>query len=542
MTMFCYQCEQSYRGTGCDEKGVCGKEPEVAVAQDILLYQIKGISYYANLARKKGITNIEINRFTLKALFVTVTNVNFDLEAILEYIKESEVVKQNAKKLCGENHDSSVPKCASFKPSLDKSLLLKQGLEFTVLNDNKNPDIRSLEHLLIYGVKGLAAYAHHASVLGYEDERIFDFIHEALSLITNENITVDELLSLNLKCGEINLICMELLDKAHTETFGHPEPTVVSRAIKKGPAIIVSGHDLKDLKEILEQTEGKGINVYTHGEMLPAHGYPGLKKYKHLVGHYGTAWQNQHKEFDGIPAAVYFTTNCIQEPKLSYMDRVFTGGAVGWSGTKHISGKDFSSVINKAIELGGFEEDIPGDSFTVGFGRDAVLNVADKVIDAVKSGNIKHFFLVGVCDGARPGRSYYSDFTHLAPSDTVILTLGCGKYRFNNHDFGSIGGIPRLLDIGQCNDAYSAVKIAQALAGAFKCGVNDLPLSLIISWYEQKAVAVLLTLLYLGIKGIRLGPSLPAFITPNVLNVLVDKFDLRPIKTAEEDLKEILAV
>jgi len=545
MSMFCYQCEQTYRGTGCEDKGVCGKEPEVAALQDVLLHQAKGISYFAWEARKNGIKDISIDQFVLEALFVTVTNVNFDAQNIFNWIEKSQAIREKAQKLCVENNialdETLFPPSVKFKPAEDLKTLESQALGLQIFNDHPDLDIRSLEHLLTYGIKGMAAYAHHALMLGFQDDSIFSFTHEALDALNQPDITLDRLLELNMQCGQVNLKCMEVLDEAHTKTFGHPEPTVVSKTIKKGPTIIVTGHDLHDLDDILKQTEGKGIWVYTHGEMLPAHGYPGLKKYKHLAGHFGTAWQNQAKEFDNTPAAIYFTTNCIQEPKDSYKDNVFTGGMVGWPGVKHIQDRDFSPLIEKALKLRGYEKEIPGKNLMTGFGHNAVTSVADKVIDAVKTGAIKHFFLVGGCDGAKPGRSYYTDFALNAPKDSIILTLACGKFRFNDQDFGTIGGIPRLLDIGQCNDAYSAIKIAQALAGAFNCEINDLPLSLILSWYEQKAVVILLTLLSLGIKGIRLGPSLPAFISPNVLNVLVEKFDVRPIKTAQEDLQEILA-
>ncbi len=543
MSMFCNQCEQTFRGTGCVDQGVCGKGPQVAALQDVLLHQVKGISYFAHRARQIGKTSDMIDRFTLEALFVTVTNVNFDSESIADWIRRGHEVKQKARRLAGISEtEKNLPPAACFVPSTKVQDLYSQGLTLSILEDFKDPDVRSVAHLLVYGLKGMAAYAHHASVLKHEDPVIFSFLHEALSELTRETIGLEELLKLNLRCGEVNVRCMEILDQAHTETFGHPLPTVVSKSVMKGPAIIVSGHDLNDLEQILKQSEGRGIHVYTHGEMLPAHGYPGLKKYKHLAGHYGTAWQNQADEFDGIPAAIYFTTNCIQEPRPSYQDRVFTGGAVAWPGTAHLGNRDFSAVIQKALELKGFDHETAQGTLLTGFARNAVLGVADKVVAAVKAGAIKHFFVVGGCDGAKPGRNYFTDFVRQAPQDSVILTLGCGKFRFNHLDLGTIGGIPRLLDLGQCNDAYSAVKIAQALAEAFGCGINDLPLSLIISWYEQKAVAVLLSLLALGVKKIRLGPSLPAFITPNVLNVLVEKFDIRPIKTAEKDLQEILSL
>jgi hydroxylamine reductase len=418
--------------------------------------------------------------------------------------------------------------------------MVNQGEKVGVKSDpDINPDILSLKELLVYGLKGAVAYADHAAILGQEDERVYAFMHEALAATLDGSLGVEEMVGLVLKCGEINLRAMELLDAAHTGTYGHPVPTPVSLGAKKGKAILVSGHDLKDLELLLQQTEGKGINVYTHGEMLPCHGYPGLKKYPHFFGHYGTAWQNQAKEFAKFPGAILMTTNCIQKPQESYKDNIFTTGLVGWPGVAHVS-KDFTPVIQKALEMPGFTEDVEGKSVLVGFGRNAVLGVADKVIAAVKSKAIRHFFLVGGCDGAKPGRSYYTEFVEKVPEDCVVLTLACGKFRFFDKDLGDIGGIPRLLDIGQCNDAYSAVQIAVALSKAFDVGVNDLPLSMILSWYEQKACAILLSLLYLGIKDIRLGPSLPAFVSPNVLDVLVKNFNIMPIKTPDEDLKAIL--
>jgi len=397
-----------------------------------------------------------------------------------------------------------------------------------------------LQELLLYGLKGMAAYAEHALVLGHEDDSVYAFIAEALFYLAEEIPSVEKLLALNLKCGEVNLLVMELLDTANTGAYGHPVPTPVRVEPLKGKAILVSGHDLKDLEILLVQTEGKGINIYTHGEMLPAHGYPELKKFKHLVGNYGGAWQDQKVEFARFPGAILMTTNCIQEPQENYENRIFTSGLVGWSGVTHIANGDFSPVIEAALAASGFADDGQDKTILVGFGHNAVLGVADKVVDAVKSGAIKHFFLVGGCDGARSGRDYYTEFAESVPKDCVIMTLACGKFRFNKLDFGTIGGIPRLLDIGQCNDAYSAIQIAVALSKAFNCGVNDLPLSLVLSWYEQKAVAILLTLLHLGIRNIRLGPTLPAFVTPNVLKVLNEKFNLMPIKTAAQDLKDIL--
>lgn len=547
MNMFCYQCEQAYGGKGCDLKGVCGKEPEVAGLQDIIVHELKGISHYAHEARKLGKIDPAINRFTLEALMITVTNVNFDPDRLIECIYQGKTVADKARELyLNAQKEKGVPlsaeelpSSARFIPAETREGLTGQAYLLSIIYDHPNEDIRSLKHLLLFGVKGMAAYAEHASLLGREDDSIFAFIHEALSAMNRKEISVEELVELNMRCGKTNIRCMEILDEAHTNRFGHPVPSSVSTGLRKGPAIIVSGHDLLDLEEILKQSEGKGVNVYTHGEMLPAHGYPGLKKYPHLAGHFGTAWQNQQKEFKNVPAAIYFTTNCIQEPQESYKDRVFTGGMVGWPGLRHIKSHDFAPLIEKAIELGGFNEKA-GKNLATGFGRNAVLSVADKVIAAVKGGKIRHFFLIGGCDGAKPGRNYYTKLAQKMPKDCVILTLACGKFRFNSLDFGSIDGIPRLLDVGQCNDAYSAIKIAEALAGAFGCGVNDLPLTLILSWYEQKAVAVLLSLLSLGIKGIRLGPSLPAFITPNILDYLVKTFEIKPISTPEQDLDSVL--
>jgi hydroxylamine reductase len=431
---------------------------------------------------------------------------------------------------------------ATWEPAPTRAGLVAQGDLVSVLGrrDQFGPDAAGLQELLVYGIKGAAAYADHAMILKHESEEVYSFFSEALCHLAEEIPTVDALFALNMKCGEINLKVMEVLDAAHTGTFGHPVPTPVRIEPLKGKAILISGHDLHDLEELLIQTEGKAINIYTHGEMLPAHGYPRLKKYAHLAGNYGGAWQDQKVEFAKFPGAILMTTNCIQEPQPAYKNRIFTSGHVGWPGVQHIADGDFSPVIQAALDAPGFSEDGPGKTILTGFGHNAVLGVADKVVDAVKSGAIRHFFLVGGCDGARSGRDYYTEFTESLPKDCVVMTLACGKYRFNKNEFGDIGGIPRLLDIGQCNDAYSAIKIAVALSNAFGCGVNDLPLSLVLSWYEQKAVAILLTLLYLGIKNIRLGPTLPAFVTPAVLDVLVEKFNLMPIKTAEEDLRAIL--
>jgi len=541
MSMFCYQCEQTAQGKGCSVAGVCGKQPETASLQDLLIYQIKGISYLAHGARKAGFKDEHIDRFVMEALFTTVTNVNFDNEVIAKKIYEGEKIKKEfVKKLHAKNITLIEPPASvNFTPSENLSELIVQGTEHTIPESQKNEDIRSLQQLLTFGLKGMAAYADHAFLLGKTDDAIFEFFHEALSYLNKPEPDMNELIALNMKCGQVNIRTMEILDEANTGTYGNPEPVKVSTAWIAGPAIVVTGHDLLDLENLLRQTEGKGVNIYTHGEMLPAHGYPQLKRYKHLVGHFGTAWQNQQKEFDNVPAAFLFTTNCIQKPRPSYADRVFTTGLVAFPGTTHVSSNDFSAVIKKAKDLGGLPAK-EGHTLTTGFARNAVLSVAPAVIEAVKSGAIKHFFLVGGCDGAKPGRNYYTEFVEKTPKDTVILTLACGKFRFNHLDLGDIGGIPRLLDVGQCNDAFSAVKIALALADAFKCGVNDLPLSFVLSWYEQKAVVILLSLLSLGIKNIRLGPTLPAFVTPNILKFLVEKFNIMPIKTPDEDLAEIL--
>jgi hydroxylamine reductase len=507
-----------------------------------LVYALKGLSQYAVEGRKVGVSDPEADRFTSKALFSTLTNVDFDparfVELINETVKHRESLKEKVRSAGGKTGFTEGP--AVFKPESSLEAMVNQGEKVGVKSDpDINPDILSLKELLVYGLKGAVAYADHAAILGQEDERVYAFMHEALAATLDGSLGVEEMVGLVLKCGEINLRAMELLDAAHTGTYGHPVPTPVSLGAKKGKAILVSGHDLKDLELLLQQTEGKGINVYTHGEMLPCHGYPGLKKYPHFFGHYGTAWQNQAKEFAKFPGAILMTTNCIQKPQESYKDNIFTTGLVGWPGVAHVS-KDFTPVIQKALEMPGFTEDVEGKSVLVGFGRNAVLGVADKVIEAVKNKAIRHFFLVGGCDGAKPGRSYYTEFVEKVPEDCVVLTLACGKFRFFDKDLGDIGGIPRLLDIGQCNDAYSAVQIAVALSKAFDVGVNDLPLSMILSWYEQKACAILLSLLYLGIKDIRLGPSLPAFVSPNVLDVLVKNFNIMPIKTPDEDLKAIL--
>ncbi len=509
MNMFCFQCEQTAQGKGCTVTGVCGKKADTANLQDELTNTLIEL---ANCGEKNE-TNTEL---LIEGLFTTITNVNFDNKSIIAFTQK---VKDRIN--CDKTFDINSVWTA-------------------------DEDIRSLKSLILFGLKGIAAYAHHARVLGYKNSDVDDFFYTALQDISKD-LSAEELTALVLKTGEINLKCMELLDKANTETYGTPVPVKVSTNIEPGPFIVVTGHDLHDLALLLEQTKDKGINIYTHGEMLPCHAYPELKKYQHLKGNFGTAWQNQQKEFDNIPAPVLFTTNCIMPVKESYADRIFTTSVVEYPGMVHIGkDKDFTPVIEKALELGGYKELQKmtgingGEILTVGFGHNTVLSVADKVIDAVKSGALKHIFLVGGCDGAKPGRNYYTEFVKQTPQDTLILTLACGKYRFNDLDLGDINGIPRLLDMGQCNDAYSAIKVAVELSKAFNCTVNELPLSLVLSWYEQKAVCILLTLLYLGIENIRLGPSLPAFVSPNVLNLLVEKFKIKPISTPEEDLKEIL--
>ncbi|RMG93029.1 MAG: hydroxylamine reductase [Candidatus Dadabacteria bacterium] len=540
--MFCNQCEQTAQGTGCTKWGVCGKSPEVAALQDLLTYAVRGLSAVAAEGRKVGVVDPEVNRFTAQAIFSTLTNVDFDPARFVAWIREAverrEALKQKVAAAGGTT--TFADPAASFQPAADEAGMVKQGEEIGLpIDADRDDDVKSLQEITLYGVRGVAAYADHAAILGQEDDAVYAFIHEALSKITDKSLGLQDWVGLALKTGEANLRAMELLDAGNTGRFGHPVPTEVPLGHKKGKAILVSGHDLKDLADLLEQTKDKGIYVYTHGEMLPAHGYPELKKYPHFYGHYGTAWQNQKKEFAAFPGAILMTTNCLQDPK-GYEGNLFTTGLVGWPGVQHVPNGEFGPVIQKALELPGFAEDEDKGSVMVGFARNAVLGVADKVIEAVKAGAIKHFFLVGGCDGAKPGRNYYTEFVEKTPADTVVLTLACGKFRFFDKKLGDIGGIPRLLDVGQCNDAYSAVQIAVALANAFDCGVNDLPLSLVLSWYEQKAVAILLTLLHLGIKGIRLGPSLPAFVTPNVLQVLVDNFDIKPISTPDEDLQAIL--
>jgi hydroxylamine reductase len=538
--MFCYQCEQTAKGQGCTVAGVCGKTADVSALQDLLVYMLRGLGQLSNEARKAGVKDEDIDLFACEALFSTLTNVNFDPEAITAYIRKTAHYQEQLRNRLFAMK-GTVNSTFNLKLERTTAALVQQGKLYGINSGvTVDPDLHSLQWLLTYGLKGVAAYTYHAAMFGKKDDKVFDFINQGIAAPLDRSLGSNELVGLVFKCGEINVRAMELLDAGNTEKYGHPTPTRVPLGHKKGKAILVSGHDLIDLEAILRQTEGKDINIYTHGEMLPTHGYPALKKYPHFYGHYGTAWQNQQKEFAQFPGAILMTTNCIQRPVESYRDNIFTSGPVGYPGVPHISGRDFWSVIQKALEMPGFQEDVVGKTVLVGFGRNAVLGVADKVIASVKSGHITRFILVGGCDGAKPGRSYYTEFVEKAPKNTIILTLACGKFRFFDKDLGAIDEIPRLLDIGQCNDAYSAVKIAQALGEAFGVSINELPLSLVLSWYEQKAVAILLSLLYLGIKDIRIGPSLPAFITPGILNVLVEKFNIMPIKTPDEDLKEIM--
>ena len=547
MNMFCYQCEQTAKGEACVTKGVCGKDPETAALQDLLIHGLKGLSMYAHRARKLGARDEGIDRFTVEVLFTTVTNVNFDADRIATMVGRVAEMRDAAKtlyegacKAAGVDAEE-LQGPAAWTPESDRDGLLGQAAAIAISTriSSAGPDLTGLQELLTYGLKGMAAYADHAAILGHESEDVYAYFHEALDFLTEDH-AVGELLGANLRCGEVNLEVMGMLDAGHTGRFGHPEPTPVRTGATRGKAILVSGHDLPDLEALLLQTEGKGINVYTHSEMLPAHGYPGLKKYSHLVGNYGGAWQDQRKEFDAFPGAILMTTNCIQKPKGNYTNRLFTTGLVAWPGVRHLAEKDFTPVIDAALAADGFAEDGPDDTILVGFGHNAVSQAAGAVVDAVKGGAIRHFFLIGGCDGAKPGRNYYTDFAEQVPDDCVILTLACGKYRFNKLEFGEIGGIPRLLDVGQCNDAYSAVQIAVALASAFDTDVNGLPLSMVLSWFEQKAVCILLSLLHLGVRDIRLGPSLPAFVTPAALNVLVETFNIMPIGSPEEDLKAIL--
>ena len=541
--MFCYQCEQTAYGKGCTAFGVCGKSPEVAALQDLLIYILRGLSQLSLEGKKVGVKDEQLDLFICESAFATLTNVNFDTDTLVDYIRRSIRIRDiQLEKV------QSAGGFVGFHGPVDMVLekthegMIKQGKQVGVNADPSiNPELHDLHWLLIYGIKGVSAYAYHAYRLGKMDNKVFEFIQQGLASTLDKSLGINDFVDLALKCGETNIRAMELLDAGNTEAYGHPVPTKVPLGHRKGKAILVSGHDLKDLEEVLKQSEGKGIYVYTHGEMLPAHGYPELKKYAHLQGHYGTAWQNQRIEFASFPGPILMTTNCIQKPADSYIGTIFTSGPVGWPGVTHIKssdagGTDFAVIIDKALEMPGFSEDKNDKFVTVGFGRNAVLSLTDKIVDSVMNGHINSFFLVAGCDGAKPGRNYYTEFAEKAPKDSIILTLACGKFRFFDKNLGEIDGIPRLLDVGQCNDAYSAVKIAQAFEEIFKCDINQLPLFFILSWYEQKAVAILLSLFSLGIKNIRLGPSLPTFMTPKIL----ERFNVMPLKTPEEDLKAII--
>lgn len=542
--MFCYQCEQTMGGKGCTKSGVCGKTPEIANLQDLLIYQLKGIACYARPLIENGEPiDKEIVKFVENSLFTTLTNVNFDAEVHVELLRESQRIKETMRNQAPRGQYSEA---ATYNLSDTKESMLKDSVKAGIMYDQSlDEDIRSLRWTILYGLKGISAYGHQARFIGYVSDQVDDFYFIALESTINDDLTLEDLIRMTMRTGEMSIEVMRILDEANTETYKNPSPQKVNVNTKRGPAIIVSGHDLRDLEMILQQTEGKGINVYTHGEMLPCHGYPGLNRYEHLVGNYGSAWQNQQKEFNDIPASILMTTNCLMRPRESYKDRIFSTNVVGWDGIKNIGleedgTKDFSEIIDKALELGGFEKDEEEKEILVGFGHHETLSHAESLVNAVKAGKIKHLFLIGGCDGAKPGRNYYTEFAEKVPEDCIILTLACGKYRFNKLDFGTVEGLPRLLDVGQCNDVYSAVKIASSLADAFDTEVNYLPLTIVLSWYEQKAVADLLALLSLGIRGMYLGPSLPAFISPNVLQYLVDTFDLKPISTADDDLKNSL--
>lgn len=555
--MFCYQCEQTANGKGCTCLGVCGKTPEIANLQDLLIYQVKGISCYGKVLSELG-HPIEkaVIAFIESVLFTTLTNVNFDAEVHVQLLQESQKIKDSLREKVSASegssnlHDSDYCSChtaqAQYRlPSTKSEMLHDAPIAGIMYDKSLDPDIRSLRQTILYGLKGISAYGHQARELGYCSDQVDSFYITALESLTDDRLTVEELIRMTMRTGEAAIEVMKVLDEANTSVYGNPSPHTVNVHIRKGPFIIVSGHDLKDLEMLLQQTEGTGINIYTHGEMLPSHGYEGLKKYPHLVGNFGGAWQDQQKQFDGIPGCILMTTNCLMRPRESYKDRIYSTNVVGWEGVKYIpkkpdGTKDFSEIIRHSLELGGFTQDVEPHEILVGFGHHATLSYADKIVQAVESGKLRHFFLIGGCDGARPGRNYYTDFAQLVPKDCMILTLACGKYRFNKMDFGEVAGLPRLLDIGQCNDVYSAIRIATALADAFNTDVNGLPLSLIISWYEQKAVADLLALLSLGIRNIYLGPELPAFLSPNVLQYLVDTFHLRKITNPEDDIKTCL--
>ena len=543
--MFCYQCEQTANGKGCTKLGVCGKTPEIANLQDLLIFQIKGISCYAKALIEAG-QKIDkaVVSFIENVLFTTLTNVNFDADVHVELLRESQSIKENMRNKAGEIHNNTAH--AAYDLPGTKTQMLKDAYLAGIMYDrNLDPDVRSVRQTILYGLKGISAYVHQARELGYCSDQVDDFYIIALEAITDDELTVEELIRMMMRTGEMAVEVMKKLDEANTDVYGNPSPHKVNVNIRKGPFIVVSGHDLKDLEMLLEQSGGKGVNIYTHGEMLPCHGYEGLKKYPHLIGNFGGAWQEQQKQFDNLPGCVLMTTNCLMRPRDSYKDRIYSTNVVGWDGVKHIGRKengekDFSEIIRQAIELGGYTEDQPTHEILVGFGHNAALCYADKIVEAVKNGEIRHFFLIGGCDGARPGRNYYTEFAKMVPEDCIILTLACGKYRFNKLDFGETAGIPRLLDVGQCNDVYSAICIATALADAFNTDVNGLPISFIVSWYEQKAVADLLALLSLGVKNIYLGPTLPAFLSPNVLQYLTDTFGLKMISNAEDDIKTCL--
>ncbi|MBP7868588.1 MAG: hydroxylamine reductase [Firmicutes bacterium] len=570
--MFCYQCEQRAANGGCRVMGVCGKDSQTAALQDLLIHASQGISMYAHRARALGASDREIDLFIVEALFTTVTNVNFDPERLAGLVRRAAQLRDKARNMyiralatssvtsdaglgatpgATSGHPAQAFQSAAdlggpaaFAPADDLAGLVKQGEEvgaaWVARSAAVGSDAAGVADLALFGLKGMAAYADHAQILGVEDAEVYGFFHEAMDFLAGDRFTLDEALAVSLRVGEVNIKVMAMLDKANTTTYGNPAPTRVRVTPVKGRAILVSGHDLADLEAILQQTEGKGINVYTHGEMLPCHGYPRLRKYPHLVGNYGGAWQDQRREFAEFPGAIVMTTNCIQRPQDSYRHRIFTTGLVAWPGVRHIAGRDFSPAIDAALAEPGFSEDGPDHYITVGFGHNAVMSVAGQVIDAVKAGKIRHFFLIGGCDGAKSGRNYYTELAQRVPDDCVILTLACGKYRFNKLDFGEVAGIPRLLDVGQCNDAYSAVVIAMELAKAFGTDINGLPLSLVLSWYEQKAVCILLSLLHLKVRNIRLGPTLPEFLTPSVVEVLQERFNIMPITTVDEDLAAIL--
>ncbi len=532
--MFCNQCEQAAHGTGCTKVGICGKNPDVAALQDLLVWASRSLAAVAVQAPEGTDLTAESN-FVEDALFTTLTNVDFGAETVAAKVDEAVALRDALAAKVGVTVDAfAVPADVAAKIALAAEL----GSPW---DTGRDVDVQSLQETTLYGMKGIAAYAHHARTLGQTDPAIDAYLFSTLVALGDESLDLGAWVGLALECGKVNLRTMEILDAANTGAFGQPEPTSVTLGQRPGKAILVSGHDLADLKALLDQTQGTGVDVYTHGEMLPAHAYPELKKYDNLVGHFGTAWQNQHKEFNEFPGAILLTTNCLMPPKAEYKDRLFTANVVQFPGVPHVHRDDFSAVIEAAQAAEGFKWATTVGDVMVGFGHNTILSVAPTVIEAVKSGAIRHFFLVGGCDGARPGRNYYTEFVEETPSDTIVLTLACGKFRFFDKQLGEIGGLPRLMDVGQCNDAYSAIKVAAALADAFECGVNDLPLSMVLSWYEQKAVAILLTLLHLGITDIRLGPTLPAFITPNVLGVLVENFDIKPIGASpREDLVAIL--